>query len=385
MFVYLQNGQYFDGTQFLGQDIFVSGTSISKIGTLEVGTLKDLDIEVLDCSGCYLIPGLIDPHLHLAGGSGEIGGFHSQSMSILLSEAVAGGVTTLIGTIGVDTTTKSMPELIARCKAFNELGLTAYCYTGGYDCPPKTLTDSVRNDLIFIPEVIGVGELAIADRRAPEPDIKDLAKACIDAYVGGMLANKPGVSHIHVGDGVRRMQTLRDLMEKHVVLPGNFHITHIGRSEALIKEAVEMARQGCYVDLDLWDRDFSYWYQVYLDLKGPLDQLTVSSDASKGPPADLWYELKAGVLTHGFKLEDLLKHFTSNTAQALKLSRKGRLVVGCDADIAVFNKETFEMKHVISRGQILMKDGKLNFINRPPESRREFDVYGIRKEKDPPI
>ena len=42
--------------------------------------------------------------------------------------------------------------------------------------PPATLTGSVRNDVMFIEEVIGAGEVAIADERATEPDAHELAK-----------------------------------------------------------------------------------------------------------------------------------------------------------------------------------------------------------------
>lgn len=380
--IYLKGGQVYDGVLFQPKDILTVGSRIYKFAAISNETLKELNVEVLNCSDCYIIPGLIDPHAHLIGGSGEQGGFHSQSLSILLSECVEGGVTTVVGTIGSDTTTKTMPGLLGQVKAFNEMGLNAFCYTGGYDCPPKTITDSVRNDIIYIPEVIGVGEIAIADYRAPEPDLKDFARSCIDAYVGGMLSNKPGISHIHVGDGERRLSLIRELMQRHTVSALNFHITHIGRNEALLFDAIEMAKRGCFVDLDLFNDDFLIWYKAYLKAEGPLSHLTVSSDGGKGKPSELWKEIKNCVLNHGFALEQILPHFTFNTAQALKLTGKGRLIEGSDADIAVFDRRTFEMKHVISRGQILLKEGEFNFVNRPITSRRSFDIYGLRKEDE---
>ncbi|MGZ3768753.1 MAG: amidohydrolase family protein [Bdellovibrio sp.] len=376
--IYLNNGRVYDGISFPNKSVLVLGNKIAGLSTLSAATVKELNIETLDCSGCYVIPGLIDPHLHLIGGSGEQGGFSSQSLNILLSECVEGGVTTVVGTIGVDTTTKTMSNLVGKAKAFNEMGLNAFCYTGGYDCPPKTITDSVRNDLIYIQEIIGVGEIAIADHRSPEPELKDFARASIDAYVGGMLSGKAGITHVHVGNGKRKLSLIRELMEKHTVSTGNFHITHIGRNEELLHDAIDMANKGCFVDLDLWDEDFLFWYNAYIKAGGPRSQLTVSSDGGKGKPSELWNEIKNCVLNHGFSLEQMLPHFTFNTAQALKMSKKGRLSEGCDADIAVFDQKTFEMKHVISRGQILLKNGEFNFLNRPEKSRRSFDLYGIR-------
>lgn len=378
--IYLSNGQMYDGVGFPQNNLLIMDSKIANLSTVSESTLKELNIQVLDCTNCYVVPGIIDPHLHLIGGSGEQGGFSSQSLNILLSECVEGGVTTVVGTIGVDTTTKTMSNLVGKAKAFNDMGLNAFCYTGGYDCPPKTITDSVRNDLIYINEIIGVGEIAIADHRAPEPEIIDFARASIDAYVGGMLSGKAGITHVHVGNGKRRLALLRELMEKHTVSPSNFHITHIGRTEELLTEAIELANKGCFVDLDLWNEDFLYWYNLYIKAGGPRSQLTVSSDGGKGKPSELFQVIKNCVLNHGFPLEQILPHFTFNTAQALKMSKKGRLSEGCDADIAVFDRQNFEIKYVIARGQILLRQGEFNFINRPAKSRRSFDLYGIRDQ-----
>ena len=78
-----------------------------------------------------------------------------------------GGITTVVGTLGVDTTMKNMPGLVGRAKALREQGLTAFAWTGGYDVPPNTMTGSVRKDILFIAEVIGAGEVAVSDERSP--------------------------------------------------------------------------------------------------------------------------------------------------------------------------------------------------------------------------
>ena len=95
-------------------------------------------------------------------------GFSSQTPEIFLREIATAGVTTVVGCLGVDTTTKTMPGLLARAKALSEEGLTAFIWSGGR-VPPTTITGSLRDDLIFIDEVIGAGEVAISDNRATEP------------------------------------------------------------------------------------------------------------------------------------------------------------------------------------------------------------------------
>ncbi|PKL95910.1 MAG: hypothetical protein CVV18_03655 [Gammaproteobacteria bacterium HGW-Gammaproteobacteria-8] len=40
-----------------------------------------------------------------------------------------------------------------------------WCHTGGYHVPPMTFTGSVREDIVFLDPVIGVGEVAISSAR----------------------------------------------------------------------------------------------------------------------------------------------------------------------------------------------------------------------------
>src|SRR5262245_41407708 len=92
------------------QSVLLAGDRIETIGDVDRRALESagLDIDVVDAGDCLVIPGLIDPHEHLLGGSGEEG-FSSQTPEIFLSEIAIAGVTTVVGCLGVDTTTKTMP------------------------------------------------------------------------------------------------------------------------------------------------------------------------------------------------------------------------------------------------------------------------------------
>ena len=70
---------------------------------------------MIDASDCYGCPGFIDPHEHLLGGSGEEGS--RRRPEIHVSEIVCAGITTVVGTLGVDTTMKTMAGLLAKVKA----------------------------------------------------------------------------------------------------------------------------------------------------------------------------------------------------------------------------------------------------------------------------
>ena len=59
-----------------------------------------------------------------------------------------------------------------------------------------------------------------------------------------------------------------------------------------------------------------------------------------------------------FDLAEALSYVTSNPADALQLSRKGRLQEGMDADIVLLDKD-LAIDTVIARGQLMMKDKQL--------------------------
>src|SRR5215212_592669 len=116
----------------------------------------------------------------LAGGRvARIGSIDQQALSA-----------TGVGCLGVYTTTKTLPGLLAKVRAFNEEGITAFMYSGGYNVPPVTLTGSVRTDMLLVAEVIGAGEIAIADARSTAPSLPELDRLVRDAYAGGLLTRK---------------------------------------------------------------------------------------------------------------------------------------------------------------------------------------------------
>jgi beta-aspartyl-dipeptidase (metallo-type) len=342
--------------------VLIFDRRIASIGSIDPASLASLklELEVVEASDCFVTPGLIDPHQHLLGGSGEKG-FRTQTPEVSASELARAGITTVVGCLGVDTTTKTMHGLLAKAKGLNEENLTAYVWTGGYNVPPTTLMRSVREDIICIAEVIGAGEVAIADERANAHDASELAKLVKDAYVGGLLSRKCGVTHFHVGEGKSRLKLLRALIDEYEIDPALLYPTHVERDEELMREAIELAARGSYVDLDTVAQDLPEWLRFYLDNGGDPARLTVSSDASINSPLSLLNQIRACVLEHNFALEQVLAHVTSNTASVLGLKHKGRLAAGCDADLLVLRKDSLELKDVIARGRRLVREGELAF------------------------
>jgi beta-aspartyl-dipeptidase (metallo-type) len=380
MFIVVRGGEIYNPRPIGRRDLLIAADKVVRIGRIDVGALEEcqLGVEIVEAENCLVVPGFIDPHEHLLGGSGEEG-WASQTPEIALSEIVAGGITTVVGCLGTDTTTKTMPGLLAKAKAFNEEGITAHIYSGGYNVPPVTLTGSVRTDMLFVPEVIGAGEIAISDARSTEPSDGELARLVRDAYVGGLLTGKSGVTHFHVGSGKKRLRSVRNLLDEYEIEPGSLYPTHMDRSEELMLEAIELSHRGVTVDLDTVDGELPRWMSFYLDQGGDPNHVTVSSDAAINSPRAVWGQIRTCVLQHGIPFETLLPTVTSNTASVLKLSSKGHLSEGTSADVVVLRKESLEVIEVIARGRRFVRNGKLalreSFLQ---DSKREIRLHGDR-------
>jgi beta-aspartyl-dipeptidase (metallo-type) len=359
MLLLIHGGEVYDPAPVGRADVLVAGGRVLKVGEVDRRALDKvgLEIEVIDAVGRLVTPGLIDPHEHLLGGSGE-GGFGAQTPEIRTAELLLGGVTTVVGTLGVDTTMKNMAGLVGRAKALREQGLTAFCWTGGYDVPPAALTKSVRDDILFVAEVIGAGEIAIADERSTDPSPHELAKLASDAFIGGHLSRKAGLTHFHVGPGPKRLSLLRRLLDEFDVKAEWLYPTHVERTEGLMDEAIDLARRGSAIDLDVVEQDLPKWFRYYREHGGPPDRLTASTDASLSSPRDLLAQVRA-CLDAGFELADVLPLVTGNPAGILKLDTKGRVAAGADADLVVLERGSLAVVEVVAGGRRLVTGGRV--------------------------
>lgn len=385
MLTLIENVRLYDPSPLGEGAIVAMGGTIAHVGGLDregrraiEQLARTVDVVQVDGKGKLAIPGLIDPHEHLIGGSGEKG-WATQTPEIHWSELVRAGITTVVGTLGVDTTTRTMPALYARAQALNDEGITALLWTGGYQLPPTTLLGGVREDIVYTAVIIGAGELAIADGRALEPSAREIARVVTDARIGGMLTGKAGVTHFHVGPGKRRLAVLRELLDDPSleIDPAWLYPTHVERDEGLMREAVALATRGVTVDVDVIERDLGKWVRFFLDEGGDLSRLTASSDAGPVPPAILTEQLRDCVQAHGFTLEQVLPLVTSNTARVLRLARKGALRRECDADVVLLDAESLEVSDVFARGIQVVREGSPTRPERFLEtSSRTVELHG---------
>jgi beta-aspartyl-dipeptidase (metallo-type) len=243
--------------------------------------------------------------------------------------------------------------------------------------------ESVREDIMFLDEVIGAGEIAISDERGMDPSPRDLARLAHDCFVGGHLSGKAGLVHFHVGEEDTRLQPLRDLLEQFNVRPQWLYPTHVERTEKLFGEAVALAKKGMQIDVDVMEQDLPKWVCRYREQGGPPQCLTASSDASLGSPRALYEQVVACITRHGMKPEDVLPLVTSNTARILKLPHKGRIEAGMMGDLMLAGRGSWDVVHVFSRGVPMVRDGELvkqeSFLEK---SNRVIRLTGTKDQND---
>ena len=378
MFILIENGELYAPERLGETSVLVANDRIEQTGEIDRRALDALgvDYQVIDAGGCVVTPGFVDVHEHLLGGSGE-GGPALQTPMLFPSELVRAGVTTAIGTLGVDTTMKTMSGLLARVKALHDEGLSTFMWSGGYNVPPTTVTRSIREDILFIDECIGAGEVAISDERGLTQSAQELAKLVRDVHVGGLLSGKAGVTHFHVGEEETRLEPLREIVEDFRVKPEWLYPTHVQRNEKLLREAIDLAKAGAHVDFDVVNEDVARWLRFYLDSGGPLDALTISSDADSSTPDIFFQQLRGLVTDHGFALETVLPLVTSTPADFLKLNGHGHLRPGCIADVVVLDARSLEIRDVIARGERVVANGSLALRERYLEkSKRAVAIIG---------
>ncbi len=344
------------------QSVLLVGERVARLGEVDEAALAALGLpyEVVDARGGLVVPGFVDPHQHLIGAGGEKG-FATRRPEVSLEQLLLAGITTVVGCLGTDGTTRHLGALVGKVRQLVEQGVSAFLYTGGFYVPPATLTGSVMDDLVFIDRVIGVGELAISDARSSHPSLDDLARVVSSTMVGGRMAGKAGVTHFHVGPGRALMKPLHALLDGYEVAPECIYATHANRSDELMDDAIALSRRGAFVDVDTVDPGVGRWIRYYLEHGGVPERLTVSSDAhtAGAEPARLHEELVAAVREHGLSLEQVLPLFTANPATALKLRRKGRLAPGVDGDVVVLDGRTLAVVHVFARGRQRVRDGRV--------------------------
>lgn len=367
------------------KDILILGDRIAAVGEhLRADFGGSLEVQEINGEGMAAVPGFIDSHEHIMGGGGE-GGFHTRTPEASLGDLIRNGITTVVGCIGTDGVGRDMTALLAKAHALENEGITTYAYTGSYQVPVHTLTDSLMKDIMMLDKVIGVGEVAVSDHRSSQPSFEEFARIAADARVSGMLSGKAGIVNVHLGDSERRLDLIRRVIHETEIPASQFLPTHVNRNEALFEECLDFAAEGGTIDFT-GNEDIDYWETIcdevrvcrgirrLLERGISSDRFTISSDGQGSMPvfnaqgeykgigigkaSCLLKEVRECVQKEDIPLETAIKGITCNPASILKLDRKGRIKAGFDADICLLEEGTLKLNTVIAKGQVMVKDGE---------------------------
>lgn len=354
--------------EFLGtKDIFICGGKVVCIDDSLNLSLPNL--KIINGSKFIATPGFIDKHIHITGGGGE-GGFKTRVPEICLSNLIQAGITTAVGLLGTDSLTRSVENLVAKANALTSEGITCYAHTGAYTSKSPTITGDIGKDIVFIDSIIGT-KLAISDHRSSSVSKDELAKIVSAGRVAGMIASKSGHTTLHMGDGKKGLGLIYEVLDEYDIPIFFFQPTHINRNQELFKQSFKFLKDGGFVDFTCGIPGLSPFEAVKQVKSQGIDtsKITISSDgygsySSYDSDGKL---LKIGVssimsikdefikfINGGFDISEALRFFTSSVANSIGV-KKGRIQVGFDADMLLFDDE-FNLEFMIAKGEILKDD-----------------------------
>ena len=363
------------------QDILMIGEQVALVAPEISGGVPGLETEVMDAAGRKVIPGYVDQHVHIIGGGGESGPY-SRTPEVQLSAVTTAGVTTVVGVLGTDGTTRHLESLLAKARALDTEGITAYILTGSYEVPLNTILSDARRDIIVIDKVLGIGEVSISDHRSSLPSRDEIKRIASQARLGGMLSGKAGVLQFHMGSGKAGLTEVFAVLDETEIPAKHFIPTHVNRDEGLFRQAMDLARRGGYMDITSGIRkkdgfsggiEPSVAIRMCWEAGVPMDHVTMSSDGNGGMSltlpdgsqkllvaqlASLHEEVRDAVLTEGVPLETAIRVAGENPARANGLwPRKGTIRPDSDGDLLILDEE-MHIDTVVARGRVMVRDGK---------------------------
>jgi beta-aspartyl-dipeptidase (metallo-type) len=377
--VLFKGGHVFDPEDRGAADVLMLGGEITVVGPELAAPTGVGEGEIVDVSGRILLPGLIDPHIHVMGASG-MGGPTTRSTDLQIERIAGVGVTTVVSPLGADSLSRDIPCLLARAAALECEGISAYCYTGGWKNPVPTLTGDPQADVAYVDRVLGV-KVAIAEPMAPVYTPEELCRLAHAAWTGGRMAGKRSVLHTHAGDLPDGLASIREVQRRTGIPAERLVVTHVNRNPDLWRQAMEFAKAGGSIDLTTMQRpETNHLHAIpaaqavreALAAGVPAVRMTLSTDSGvpypkldasgkviglymAGPDAILGTIRE--LLQTGLSWGAAAAFATANTAGLLGLARKGRLAAGADADILILDAGG-QVDRVYARGRELVKGGQ---------------------------
>jgi len=322
-----------------------------KIAAVEVNIPASDAEKLVNVSGLYVTPGLIDIHFHVGHGGAPLNWFAPESRShiaplgVPADIALQGGVTTFVdaGTAGADTFLQEKEAVIdhATVRVLAFLNIVANGMNGGLEqavdqMDPKRCAETIAK----YPDVI-VGVKTAHYWTADPWDAEHTPWAALDrAEECGRMAGVP----VMFDFWPRPERPYADLILKKM-RPGDIH-THVfaqqfpiildgGRINPILAEARERG-----VIFDVGHGAGSFWFRNAVPaVKQGFIPDSMSTDLHTGDLNVIsMTEVISKFLAMGVPLEDLIRRATVNPAREIRRPELGTLSVGKEADIAVLEE-----------------------------------------------
>jgi dihydroorotase len=331
--------------------------------------------KVVNVSGLYVTPGLIDIHFHIGHGGAPLNYFapearaHLEPLGIPADIALQSGVTTIVdaGTAGADTFLQEKEEVVDRAKvrvlAF--LNIVANGMNGGLEqsvdeMDPKRCAETIKK----YPQIIVGVKTAHYWTEAPWDGehtpwaAVDRAEECAQtAHVPVMFDFWP-----------RPERTYAELILKKM-RPGDIH-THVfaqqfpiilpdGKLNPIMAEA-----RARGVIFDVGHGAGSFWFRNAVPaVKQGFIPDSMSTDLHMENFTILsMNNVMSKFLSMGVPLEDVVRRSTVNPANEIHRPELGTLSIGKDADIAVLEEEHGKFGYIDCG--VARMDGNVKLVNR---------------------
>jgi dihydroorotase len=308
--------------------------------------------KVVDVSGLYVTPGLIDIHYHVGHGGAPLNWFepsareHEASLGMFADLALQSGVTTIVdaGTSGADTFLQTKLEVIdhAKVRVLAFLNIVANGMNGGLEqtvdqMDVKRCADTIEK----YPDIIVGVKTAHYWTEAPWDD-EHTPWAAVDRAIACAEATHRPVMYDF---WPRPDRTYGDLILKKA-RPGDIH-THVfaqqfpillpdGKLNPMLTEARQRG-----VIFDVGHGGGSFWFRNAVPaVKQGFIPDSMSTDLHTGNFTILSFtNVLSKFRSIGVPLDDLIKRSTVNPASEIHRPELGTLSVGREADIAVLEEQ----------------------------------------------
>ena len=378
----IANGKVFDGQCFRERDVVVEGQTFSHIeasGVVECDGPEAADM--VDASGCYVIPGLIDVHFHGAMGH-DFCDASDEGISAIAAYEASRGVTSIC------PTTMTLPEerlapivasVAAHEVAAGEAGIVGINMEGPFIAPDKvgaqnpayvrsaSLEEFARlqeqaQGLIKLVDVAPEQPGNLEFIRQVSHDVRvsvahtctgyDDACAAFDAgarHMTHLFNAMPALHHREPGPiaaGAERNDVTAEIIADGV----HIHPAMVRLAFALFGDDRMILISDSLRACGLGDGEYELGGQQFF-VNG--NRATIANGSLAGSVSDVMACMRTAVRTMGIPLTSAVKAATVNPARALGLDGKlGAIAPGYQADAVVLDRD-LNIKHVVLRGKAI--------------------------------